>query len=323
MSRITPTLLIILILNLPVLSIAASPVPTPIAIGMVADLWGPTDDMLGLKSRLAELGYHQNENIALGVRFAEGRQNQLEPIIRQLVQQGASILYVSEWSVLQAAQRATRDIPIVFTTWTHPNHADGTDRPLSSGENMTGVTHAFPGISPASLERFHLLIPSLKRILLPYDATNRRLDAPLQAVRNTASQLGIELVERAIMSQAQAKQDIMTAHQRDIDGILPIGGTFNIAGYTIEAALKHQIPSLYSRAWMAEHGGLASYGPSWYDLGQKAADLVDKIIRGTRPNSLPVVVSHHMRFTVNLRTAKRLGLNIPPSVIAQADHIIR
>ncbi len=315
-------MLVTLMLSAPAIDTAAPQIHSPVAIGMLAYLWGPTDDMLGLRDGLAELGYHQNEHIALGVRFAEGRDHQLKPIVRQLVSNGAAVLYVSEWNVLQATQRVTAHIPIVFTSWYHPAYRGGMDRLTTLGKNVTGVIHDFPGISPTSLERFQLLIPTLKRVLVPYDATARHLDDPLQALRVTATRLGIELVERAVRSQTEAKQAIMTAHQRNIDGVLPVGGEFNISGYALEATLKHHVPSLCSRAWMAEYGGLASYGPSWHDLGQQAAGLVDKIIQGAKPETLPVEVSQQMTFVSNLRTAKLLGLTIPPEVLYQANRLI-
>ncbi len=323
MSKTWWLILIILILHSPTMSIATSQMQSPVAIGMLAYLWGPTEDMVGLRSRLKEMGYRQDEHIALGVRFAEGRDEQLEPIIRQLVNYGAAILYVSEWKVLYAAQRATTHIPIVFATWHPTADSNRAERLATLGKNVTGVMHNFPGISPASLDRFRLLVPTLKRVLIPYDATDRQLDKPLQALRITAAQLGIELVEQGIDSQVEAKQTIMTAHQRDIDGVLPASGAFNISGYALEATLKHRMPSLYPRDWMVAYGGLASYGPSWNALGQQAAELVDKIIQGAKPETLPLVVSQKMTFTLNLRTAKRLGLTVPSAVISQADQVIR
>jgi putative ABC transport system substrate-binding protein len=91
----------------------------------------------------------------------------------------------------------------------------------------------------------------------------------------------------------------------------------------LQASLQRQIPTLFARDWMAEYGGLASYGPSWHDLGAQAARLVDRIIKGAEPKALPVETSHKMHFVINLRTAQRLGLTIPPSLVSQADEIIR
>lgn len=295
----------------------------PIAIGMLAYLWAPTEDMLGLRDGLTALGYRQDVDMALGVRFAEGRADQLEPIVRQLLSNGANLLYVSEWNVLQAARRVTPDTPIVFATWYSPV-LDGTVPTLATlGDNVTGVTHAFPDVSPQALEMFRALMPTLERVLVPYDANVPHLAAPLQALRVEALRLGIQLDARAVRTQAEAKQAIMLTPKAEIDGILPVSGSLNIAGYALQASLQRHIPTLFSRAWMAEYGGLASYGPSWYDLGVQAARLIDKIVQGAKPKALPVETVQKMTLVINLRAAQKLGITISPTLLSRADKVIR
>jgi putative ABC transport system substrate-binding protein len=167
------------------------------------------------------------------------------------------------------------------------------------------------------------LLPNLKRVLLPYDADDPHLVEQLQAVRDAAVRLQIELIEHPLRSQDEARQVIMTPRQGEVDGMLPVGGRLNISGYALQASLQHHIPALFARAWMAEYGGLASYGPSWYGLGQAAAALVDRILRGAKPVELPVQVTQQAEFVINLRSAKRLGLTIPPRFLTQADKVIR
>jgi putative ABC transport system substrate-binding protein len=295
----------------------------PTAIGMLAYLWAPTEDMLGLREGLQTLGYHQDVHVALGVRFAAGNDQQLEPIIRQFLNYGAQILYVSEWNVLQAARRVTTHMPIVFSSW-YPPPRDGTLTRLSDlGDNVTGVIPAFPDVDPRVLEKFRLLIPSLNRVLVPYEANAPYLVEQLTALRVAAQHLNIKLIEHAVHTQEEAKQVILTTPKEAMDGILPVGGGLNISGYTLQTSLQRHIPTLFSRDWMAEYGGLASYGPSWYALGQQAAHLVDKIIQGAHPKTLPVEVSQAAQFVINLRTAKQLGITIPPDLLSQADTVIR
>jgi putative ABC transport system substrate-binding protein len=303
----------------------ANPMPRhgPVAIGMLGALWAPTGDMLGVRDGLVALGYQADIDIALGVRFAAGRTDQLEPIVRQLLSNGAHLLYVSDWNVLQAARRVTTQTPIVFTTWYPPAPDEIAPGSTALGDNVTGVMHAFPDVNPQALERFRALIPTLQRVLVPYDASAPYLVEPLQALRREASRLGIQLDARAVRTQAEAKQAIMLTPKAEIDGILSINSSLNIAGYALQASLQRQIPTLFARDWMAEYGGLASYGPSWYDLGVQAARLVDRIIKGAAPKALPVEASHKMHFVINLRTAQRLGLTIPPALLSQADEVIR
>lgn len=318
---------VILLLSLVISSPASVANPLqrhgPTAIGMLAYLWAPTEDMLGLREGLQTLGYHQDVHVALGVRFAEGNEQQLEPIIRQFLNHGAQILYVSEWNVLQAARRVTTHTPIVFSSWYHPPR-DGTLTTVAGlGDNVTGVIPAFPDVDPRALEKFRLLIPSLNRVLVPYEANAPYLAEQLTALRVAAQRLHIILLEHAVHTQEEARQVILTTPKEAMDGILPVGGGLNISGYALQASLQRHIPTLFSRDWMAEYGGLASYGPSWYALGQQAAHLVDKIIQGAHPKTLPVEVSQAAQFVINLRTAKQLGITIPPGLLAQADTVIR
>jgi putative ABC transport system substrate-binding protein len=304
--------------------ISANDVPTserdePMPIGMLASLWGPTEDMLGLRDGLTARGIHQNEQVALGVRSAAGDASRLEVLARDLLRDGAKVLYASGWKALQAAQRVTRRTPIVFTAWYDPVRSGAIAR---LGPNVTGVIPAFPEISPQALDVFQSLLPTLRRVLVPYDADDPHLVEPLQALRAAASRLGITLVERGVHTQAEARQVIMAVRQGEVDGILPVGGRLNIAGYALQACLQHHVPALFPRAWMAEYGGLASYGPSWYGLGRQAARLLAEIIRGSKPEDLPMEVTEQMQLVINLRTANALGIIVPATLLKQADRVI-
>jgi putative ABC transport system substrate-binding protein len=314
------TVLAALGLGIPVTG-AQTPAPGgPIAIGMLASLWGPTEDMLGVRDGLAALGYRQDEQVAFGFRAAEGHEDTLDTIARQLVRDGAQLLIASDWKALQAAQRVTTRTPIVFTAWYDPVKHGVINR---LGENVTGVIPAFPEVSPKALEVFRALLPTLQRLLLPYDADDPDLVEALRAVRVSAARLGITLVERAIRTQEEARQAMMTAHEAEVDGILPVGGRWNIAGYALQASLQQRLPALFARAWMADYGGLASYGPSWHGLGVQAAQLVVRLLQGANPAELPVQTTQQMELVINARTAQALGITVPPSLLARADRVIR
>jgi putative ABC transport system substrate-binding protein len=244
----------------------------------------------------------------------------LDEMMVQVLRDGARILYVNGWKVLQAAQRATSETPIVFTTWYDPLRTGAVDKLAA---NVTGVTHAFPEVNPRALDVFRVLLPNLQRVLLPYDAADPHVVEQLQAVRDAAIRLHIELIERPVRSQEAARQAIMMLRQGEVDGVLPVGGRFNISGYALQASHQYHIPALFARAWMAEYGGLASYGPSWYGLGQEAAGLVDRLLRGANPAELPVQVTQQAEFVINLRAAEVLGIRIAPHVLTQADKVIR
>lgn len=286
-----------------------------VPVGMLASLWGPTEDMLGARDALKTLGYQQNQHVAFGWRAAEGHEGELAAIATQLLRDGAQILYASDVKALSAVQQVNSHTPIVFTSWYNPGVA-------SLGEQVRGVIPAFPEGSPQSLEVLRVLLPTLTRVLLPYDASDPDLEELLSGLRATASRLGLTLVERAIRTQAEARQVIMGARREEVDAILPVGGRWNIAGYALQANLQHHLPALFSRGWMAEYGGLVSYGPSWYGLGQHAGRLIADLLRGVTPDGPSLQVVQDMELVINLRTAQALGLTVPPSVLAQATRVI-
>jgi putative ABC transport system substrate-binding protein len=286
-----------------------------VPIGMLASLWGPTEDMLGARDALKTLGYQQNQHVAFGWRAAEGHEGELEAIATQLRLDGAQILYASDVKALAAVQRVNSDTPIVFTSWYNPGVA-------SLGAQVRGVIPAFPEGSPQSLEVLQALLPTLTRVLLPYDASDPELQELLSGLRATASRLGITLVERAIRTRAEARQVIMGARKGEVDAILPVGGRWNIAGYALQANLQHHLPALFCRGWMAEYGGLVSYGPSWYGFGQHAGRLIADLLRGVTPDGPSLQVVQDMELVINLRTAQALGITVPPSVLEQATRVI-
>lgn len=295
----------------------------PVLIGMLTYLWGATSDMVAVRDGLVELGNRENEHFALGARHAEGNEKMLAAIVRELVRDGAEIIYASGWKALQAARQVTSDTPIVFTTWYNPPPGGPMESVFPSGGNVTGVVNLFDGVSPKALDAFRSLIPGLKRVQFPYDANDLHLVEQLGTWRRAASRLGIELVERPVRTQEEARQAFVSLRKNEVDGIIPASNRLNITGYALEASSRRQIPTMFPRAWMAEYGGLASYGASWHGLGRQAARLVDMIMKGTDPGEIPVEVHDRMEFVINLRTAKALGLKIAPEVLNQADRLIR
>jgi putative tryptophan/tyrosine transport system substrate-binding protein len=132
------------------------------------------------------------------------------------------------------------------------------------------------------------------------------------------------LVERAVRTREEAQAALAQIQQGEVNGILkPRSLALNIPGFIVEAAAQRAIPVMFDGAFWVERGGLASYGPDFYDSGRQAARLVDKIFKGTKPAEIPVEVNPKIEFVINLQTAKTLGLTIAPEVLFQANRLIR
>jgi putative ABC transport system substrate-binding protein len=192
------------------------------------------------------------------------------------------------------------------------------------GGNITGVTHLSLELGPKRLQVFQELMPSLKRVLFPYNANDARSVARATVYRDAARRLGIALVEKPVRTEAEAQATLAQVHQGEVDGILaPEGSSLNLPGFVLEATAKRAVPAMFDAAFWVEQGALASYGPDYYDSGRQAARLVDKIFNGANPAEIPVEVNSKIEFAINLQTAKRLGLTIPPEVLYQANQLIR
>lgn len=306
--------------------------PYPLPIGMVTYLWGPTEDMLGLNDGLEKLGYQRDRDFILGVRSAEGVESNLQTIVQELSRYGAEVLYVSGIRELRAAQIAAGAMPIVFSALYDPRIpgiAPGNSSGISSvipglNGNITGVVHRFRQASPEGLAVLKSLVPGLRRVIVPYDARNGTPDKLLSQLRATSSRLGVEWVGKPLHTVPEARKAILAgiAGERGT-GILPVGSGLNIPGFTLQAAIRHNVPAVFPRAWMAEYGGLASLGPSWRQMGLRAARLMGKILQGERASSLPLEIVEEMELVINMRAARRMGLKIAPEILARAQRVIQ
>jgi putative ABC transport system substrate-binding protein len=296
----------------------------PILIGALTNSWGHTPQMVALWRALQELGYRKNEDFVVGVRFTQGDLTALPAAARELVQYGVDIIIAGQRAEVKAAQLATAKIPIVFTNVTDPLGAGLVKSFARPGGNTTGVTELTHDLSPKRLEVFLEIVPNLKRILYLYDPKDAASVARARVYRDTAHRLGIELVEQTVRSEAAAQATLAQIRKGEVDGVLPpTGSSLNLRDFLLEFAAKLGLPTMFNTAFWAERGALASYGPDYYASGRQAARLVDKILKGVNPGDIPVEVNSKIEFTINLKTAKALGLTIPPEVLFRADRIIR
>jgi len=224
----------------------------------------------------------------------------------------------------QAAQKTTTQLPIVFVGAVDPLKLGLVQNFARPGGNITGVANLVLGLGSKRLEVFREIIPGLKRVLFPYDGTDDSAMLEVQVYRDAVRRLGLVLVEKAVTTQEEAQKTIAEVRKGEVDGILaPRCCALNIPGFILEAMSQQEIPAMFDFAFWVERGGLASYGPDHYNSGQQAARLVDKILKGTNPAEIPVEVNKKIEFAINLKTAKQLGLTIPPELLYRADKVIK
>ena len=302
----------------------AAPPARLIKIGALTESWGPTPAIVGLRDGLQELGYRENEHFVIGVRFTQGNPAELAEAARDLVRHGTDVIVTGEGgNTAKAAQAATNRIPIVFMGGSDPVGMGLVQSLARPGGNITGTADLDIDIGPKRMEIFRELVPGLKRVLMPYDATNTYAVAQLPMYRDAARRLGLTLVERPVRTEEEAQAALAKIRKGDVDGIFaPRFLSLNIPGFVLDASQKHALPTMFHGSFLVDRGGLAAYSASDNQLGRQAARLVDKILNGARPGDLPVEQPTTFELVINRKTANALGVKIPPSVLLRADRVI-
>lgn len=304
---------------------AAQQPPRLFKIGALTESWGPSAAIVGLRDGLQALGFRENEHFVIGVRFTEGNLSELPDGARSLVQRGSDIIVTGGGdNAAKAARLATTEIPVVFMGASDPVAAGLVKSFARPGGNVTGIADLGVELAAKRLEIFHELVPGLKRILFAYDATDAYAVTGLGAHREAARRLGLTLVEKPVRSQDEAQAVIGAARKADVDGLFsPSRLSLNIPGFLLDTAPKRSIPAMFHDPFFVERGGLASYSASNYQVGRQAARLVAKIMKGTKPADIPVEQPTEFELVVNLKTAKALGITVPPSVLVRANRVIQ
>jgi len=296
----------------------------PVRIGVLTDSWGLTPAAVGLRDGLEALGYREDRDYFLGVRFTQGNRPALLAAARALVELGVDVIFAAGDPSAKAAQMATTQVPIVFSSSDDPIGQGLIQSFAHPGRNITGIADLTLELGPKRLELFQEMIPGLRRVLFPYDAADAHALKEVAIYRRAAHQLGIELIEKAVHTSEEA-QDVLTRIQSgEVDGVLPpTCCALNIPGLVLDIMPSKRIPALYDAAFWPEQGAFASYGQDLYESGRQSARLVDKILKGQKPAGIPVEVNSKIEFVINLKAAKAMGLTLAPEVLFQADRIIR
>jgi putative tryptophan/tyrosine transport system substrate-binding protein len=307
-------------------SVAAAPPTKPVRIGILTLAWAPWhSNTEGFRDGLKEIGYVEGRSVTYDLRAAAGNPARLPGLAAELVRQSPDLLFCVAGPEALACQKATDTIPIVFTQTSDPVKL-GLVRGLAKpGGNITGISSLRAELTAKRLELFTQVVPLLRRVLITYDPReSEELDA-LASARSAATRLdGLELVERPVTNPLDIEPGLAAMKPGGRDGVLIIqpGSNLNIGGRSLEVATSNKLPTMYPSSFWSKVGALASYGPDQYLQGRQAARLADRILSGTRPADLPVELPDRIEFIVNLKTARLLGVDIPPPVLVRVDRVI-
>jgi putative ABC transport system substrate-binding protein len=275
---------------------------------------------------LLQLGYVEGKNIVIEWRAAERKPGVLAVLATELVRLKVDVIVVTGLGDLRAAKDASFTIPIVMVVDSDPVRSGFVASLARPGGNITGLSTLAPELSGKRLELLKEIIPGFARIAAFGTSTSagnaqelREIELAAEAFKVVVQYLdvlGPKDFETAFRSASKARADAIIMM---VSGALASGQRTEIAAL----AAKSRLPLIYQRAEYVEAGGLMSYGANRNDLFRRAAIYVDKILKGTKPSDLPVEQPTKFELVINLKTAKQIGLTIPPNVLARADRVIR
>jgi putative ABC transport system substrate-binding protein len=273
--------------------------------------------------RLRELGWIEGRTIAIEVRWGEGRNERFAEIAAEFVRLKVDVIVTVGTPAAVAAQRATSVIPIVFAPSGDPVATGLVTSLARPGGNVTGLSAQATDSAAKRLELLREVVPDLRRLAILGDAGNPQGVLEMGEVQAAARGLGIEVAPLEIR-RAEDITPAFDALKGRADALYVVTGplvTTNRIRINI-LALGARLPTMHGIRGNVEAGGLMSYGANFPDLYRRAADYVDKILRGTKPGDLPVEQPTKFDLIINVTTAKALGLTIPPKLLVRADEVI-
>jgi putative ABC transport system substrate-binding protein len=275
---------------------------------------------------LRDLGYVERKNILIDWRAAQGKRDQVPALAAGLVRAKVEVIITGSATDTRAAKVATSTIPIVMTNDGDPVGMGFINSLARPGGNVTGLSTLSPEIGGKRLELLQEIVPRLMRVAVFGTSTSATNARELKEVEAAAAVLGLKLDQLDVLSLKDIEPAFRTASKRRADaGLWLVSGGIGTAQHatTAELAANYRLPTIYDRRTVVEAGGLVSYGLNLPDLARRAATYVDKILKGAKPGELPVEQPTKFELAINLKTAKRIGLTIPPHVLARADKVIR
>jgi putative ABC transport system substrate-binding protein len=275
---------------------------------------------------LRQLGHVEGQNIRIERRSAEGRLDQLPVIMTELTRMKVDVIVTATVPITRAAQQATRTIPIVIAGIADPIAAGLVASLARPGGNVTGTTGYIDLPEVKLLEVLKDAVPTVSRVGVLYSSANlpQPVTNHLGQLMAAAQALRVTLLPVDVDSPGQVPDAFAAFARQGADTFLSFTHGFNFAHRSLIVNLANQYrwPSVYLWRESAELGGLLAYGPNLADLYRQAATYVDKVLKGAKPADLPIRQPTTFDFAVNLKTAKGLGLTIPPAVLARETHVI-
>ncbi|MGH7773571.1 MAG: ABC transporter substrate-binding protein [Candidatus Binatia bacterium] len=279
----------------------------------------------GLREGLRELGYEEGKQIRLEIRDAGGDIKAVEEAARNFEREKVNLIYAVTTSVATAVKGVTADIPIVFSVGSDPVSTGLIQSFVKPGGRLTGVHFLVRDLTAKRLEILKEILPKLSRVVTFYSPKNRVAMESAKLGREEAKRLGLTFLERHVTSVEELRQGLQALKAGEVGAYFYSGDAMvaSQAQLIIDTAMAKRLPTMFHDQSLVDKGGLASYGQNFHEIGRLSAKYIQKVLTGSQPRDLRVETVDKFELIINLKTAKALGLTIPPQVLARADKVIK
>jgi putative tryptophan/tyrosine transport system substrate-binding protein len=274
---------------------------------------------------LAELGWTVGRNVRIEYRWGAGDLDRFRRYAAELVALAPDVVLASSGSIVGAFQQASRTVPIVFVNTIDPVGGGWVESLSRPGTNATGFASFEFSMSGKWLELLKEIAPGVKRVAVIRDPLVPAGSGGLAAIQTVAPSLGVELTPVGVRDAGEIEHAIADFARGPNGGLILVGPTSSVQRHRdliVALAARHRLPAVYANRLFVTGGGLISYAPDSFEQYRRAAGYVDRILKGEKPADLPVQAPTKFELAINLKTAKALGLEVPPTLLARADEVI-
>lgn len=293
-------------------------------VGVLLHDGAPPGLLEAFREGLRELGYVEGKNITIELRNAAGKNERLSALADELLRLKVDVILAVNTPSAHAAKKATATIPIVITRVADPVQSGLVASLARPGGNVTGLSLLPEGLAAKKIQLIREILPGISRVAVLFNADNPGAILVMEETERAGSQAGLQVLRLPVRGPSEFPGAFQAATRARAEAlfVLDDAAFTKHRGQILKLAANHSLPvaSLYKD--FAEAGGLIAYGPSLPASYRRAAHYVDRLLKGAKPSDLPVEQPMHFDLVVNLKTAKALGLTIPPSVLLSANHVI-
>jgi putative ABC transport system substrate-binding protein len=283
---------------------------------------GEPDEFL---QALRSLGYVETKNIIVDIRYAEGNRERLRELATELVQSKADAIYTGSPPAIFALKQATKTIPIIIVSSTDPVRSGIVASLAKPGGNITGMSLISADLWPKRLELIKEILPKVSRVAIFWNKSNTGMAIEAKATQEAAVPMGITLQDRGVKDPREMDTVFDAMSKERPDAFLALMD-ITLGAHRkriLDFLAKDRVPAIFESKDWVQAGGLISYGADGADVTRRSVIQLDKILKGAKPSEIPLEQPTKFEMVVNLKTAKQIGLTIPPNVLARADKVIR